>query len=343
MCVNDLDHFLAYETVSANGEYDKIVWLFYPAASVEKERGAFLWRFGNRWKFQARPPFWWDGFGYDTPANGFFLRWGKRTFFWLKRRIMNLKKEGLHKTFVTVLEDLYAEESTRILEAALCKLAADPVVLEQVPQAGGYAKDLKTACLHQDQEEREFALMELYRSLHGGGWHYEDAEEGLLAARKGHRNLPGGLLPLLLARHLMERGTVTADLGAGNGLQGLLMQMLCPHQKTVQVELSASLISVGKHYQKVLEIPEERVDWQHGDIGACSLDTVDLVYLYRPVRPAGDGLKLYATIGAAIAKRKRGTRIISVADCLGRFLDPRFLVLYENEFLTIYSDDEENL
>jgi len=74
--------------------------------------------------------------------------------------------------------------------------------------------------------------------------------------------------------------SVVVDLGAGNGLQGLLLQCLSPHRKTLQVELSSEMIRIGRLFQEALGISADRVEWIHDDIVNASIEAADIVYLY---------------------------------------------------------------
>lgn len=144
------------------------------------------------------------------------------------------------------------------------------------------------------------------------------------------------MLPLLMAAHLITPDSVCADLGAGNGLQGLLLQQLCPHRQTIQVELSGKMIEVGKLYQQALGLAPEKIAWQHGNIVDADLSAMDLIYLYRPARPLNEGNDLYRIIADKLTARTRPVTIISLADCLTRFLPERFARVYKSEFINIF-------
>lgn len=249
----------------------------------------------------------------------------------------------LDNTFKKLLGGIFNEEGVYAIETSLVLLASDDDVRKVASGADRALDGLLQAQEEGNVEEREFSVLELYRCLHSGGWTYDRGEKMALDSRKGHQCLPGGLLPLFMAGHFIAGESVFADLGAGNGLQGLLMQKLRPHRLTMQTELSAAMIEVGRLYRDVLGIDENRVRWVHGDIADAELDGVDLVYLYRPARPMGKGIELYHAISGALAGLTAPVTVISVADCLGRFLDRRFVSLYENEFLTIFTNVTQDL
>jgi len=130
--------------------------------------------------------------------------------------------------------------------------------------------------------------------------------------------------------------SVCGDFGAGNGLQGLLLQVLFPHLRTVQVELSSRLVDAGRHLQRWLGVPTDRVEWVVGDILDVSPTDMDFVYLYRPVRPEGPGRVFYERFGAALDRSDRDPVVFSVADALGPFLSDRFEVLFGDGHLTCF-------
>ena len=61
-----------------------------------------------------------------------------------------------------------------------------------------------------------------------------------------------------------------------------------------------------------------------------------IVYLYRPVRPRGEGLRFYERFGKTLATTDRQVVIFSVADCLEPFLPAGISVLYADGHLTCY-------
>jgi hypothetical protein len=127
-----------------------------------------------------------------------------------------------------------------------------------------------------------------------------------------------------------------ADLGAGNGLQGLLLQCLCPHKKTIQIELSAEMIRIGQIFQQALGVSADRIEWIHDDIVNASIETADFIYLYLPAKPLGGGKEVYDAIAHKISTMKKRVVIFSVADCLSQFTDRQFSVSYMDGHLTCF-------
>jgi hypothetical protein len=147
---------------------------------------------------------------------------------------------------------------------------------------------------------------------------------------------PGGLSPILKAGPFIRRTTVSGDFGAGNGLQGLLLQHLYPHKRTVQIEMSSRLVEAGRHLQAWLGIAPERVEWIVGDVSEVSPAGMDFVYLYRPVRPTGAGNRFYESFAAELERAERPAVVFSVADCLGPFLSAGFEAFYGDGHLTCF-------
>lgn len=104
----------------------------------------------------------------------------------------------------------------------------------------------------------------------------------------------------------------------------------------MQIELSAEMIEIGQLFQKVLEIPDDRVEWINDDILNISLETMDFLYLYRPSKPMQNGIALYRDISAKLHRRSRALTIFSIADCLKDFLDDRFAMFYTDGHLTCF-------
>ncbi|MFP4573652.1 MAG: hypothetical protein ACLFNW_11860 [Desulfobacterales bacterium] len=223
-----------------------------------------------------------------------------------------------------------------MLEDALIRIALNPAVKNYFPSGARIAEHLREARQDGDPSVRENALIALYHCLHAAGARYKEQEEDALDTWNGLGCIPSGLLPLFFARHFVRPDSLTADLGAGNGLQGLLIQALCPHRQSLLVEISENLVETGRRYQQALGISNERILWENGDIADTNLREVDLVYLYRPARPQGDGKLLYKIIAEKLAESSRFVTIVSMADCMGRFLDESFKNIYSNEFVEIY-------
>lgn len=244
--------------------------------------------------------------------------------------------DQLEETYRNIFGGLFRDFRAGGMEKSLLTIAADAAVQQAVPAAAERREKVLAAQRLNDPEERETALLELYLCLHAAGWTYSVGEQAALERWVGVECLPGGMMPLLLAAHLIGPDSVCADLGAGNGLQGLLLQMLQPHRRTVQVELAGALIAAGKRYQETLGIAAERMDWRQQDLAEADLTGIDLIYLYRPARPMGRGRDLYQAVADNLAACPQPVTIVSLADCLGRFLSSRFVPFYQNEFVDVF-------
>jgi SAM-dependent methyltransferase len=238
-----------------------------------------------------------------------------------------------------LLEDKSHEKQLSVIRDSLLRLAADPTVQEELPEADLYGKNLKGALRDGDLSLIERSLLDLYELLHRAGSTYSTGEKTLLAKRKGYACHPGGLSPLVKAVAFLKSDSVVADLGAGNGLQGLLLQRLCPHRKTIQVEISSEMIRVGRIFQRSLGIGKDRVEWVHGDIVNAPIEMADFVYTYLPVKPVGEGKEVYEAIAHKLGVMKRGLVVFSVADCLSKFLDGRFSIFYTDGHLTCFAKE----
>ncbi len=224
----------------------------------------------------------------------------------------------------------------RSIAEALIEIGTDKTVRLMLPGIEPSMGKLAVALDGEDSPPLESSLVGLYILLHNAGSRYAPEELGMLKKRSGYLNYPGGLLPIVLAEQYIRTETVVFDLGAGNGLQGLLLQRLYPHRKTIQVELSGEMIRIGRIFQHALHIDDERVEWLNDDIMEVPLESADFIYLYRPARPSGSGLDVYRSIAARVAESDRPLVIFSVADCLGRFLDGSLSVVYSDGHLTCF-------
>jgi len=185
-----------------------------------------------------------------------------------------------------------------------------------------------------DAEALEEAFLTLYAHLHGHEAPYTTGERRRVDETGGYWCHAGGLSPILKAGEHLHAGSVSADFGAGNGLQGLLMQVLHPHRLAVQIEISSRMVEAGRALQEWLEVPAERVRWVVGDVLDHSPAGMDFIYLYRPVRPVGEGRLFYERFVAAIEEERREVVIFSIADCLREFVSERFEVFYGDGHLT---------
>jgi hypothetical protein len=187
-----------------------------------------------------------------------------------------------------------------------------------------------------DAEALEEAFLLLYAELHGYEVPYTPAERDRVRETGGYLSHVGGLSPILKAAPFLEPATVSGDFGAGNGLQGLLIQKLAPHARTVQVEISSRMVEAGRLLQAWLGIPDERVQWVVGDVSEVSPTEMDFIYLYRPVRPTGAGEEFYRNFAAQLAASQRPVVIFSIADCLGPYLPSEFEIFYCDGHLTCF-------
>ncbi len=193
------------------------------------------------------------------------------------------------------------------------------------------------AAIHgRDAELIEERFLDLYAHLHMHDAQYTPEERRRVDASGGYWCHAGGLSPLLKAGDWIRPDTVSADLGAGNGLQGLLLQLLYPHRLTIQVEISYRMVAVGRRLQAWLGIPNERLRWVVADVLQAAIPGVDFLYVYRPVRPDGPGRAFYRRLAAELEAADRPVVVFSIADCLRDFLTDRFEVFYGDGHLTCF-------
>jgi hypothetical protein len=210
----------------------------------------------------------------------------------------------------------------------------DPIGL--FPDYASLKERFLDAIVSSSSEAIEEAFLTLYCHLHGHEAPYTEAERARVTETGGYWCHAGGISPILKAGRFIRPHTVSSDFGAGNGLQGLLFQKLYPHEKTVQIEISSKMVKAGRAIQGWLGIPEERVDWIVGDVLAYPPKGMDFIYLYRPVRPEGEGEQFYTQFAAHLQQRSSEVVIFSIADCLGPYLPRAFEKLYSDGHLTIY-------
>lgn len=187
-----------------------------------------------------------------------------------------------------------------------------------------------------DGEVLEEAFLALYCHVHGYDVPYTPSERSRVKATRGYLNHPGGLSPIVTAGPFINPDTVSGDFGAGNGLQGLLLQFLYPHRKVIQIEISSRLVEAGRQLQDWLGIDQQRVVWKTEDITDVSPRGMSFIYLYRPVRPLGEGRLFYERFAEELDNMTEPVVIFSVADCLREFLSTRFEVLREDGHLTCF-------
>ena len=235
-----------------------------------------------------------------------------------------------------IFESTSCEKQIAIIIKALLKIATDSAVKAEVSKLDYCVNNLKSALKNGEFPSLERALLGLYIRLHGAGSAYSPEEREILTKRKGYSCYPGGLAPLIKAAQFIRPDSIVADLGAGNGLQGLLLQCLCPHKKTIQIELSAEMIRIGQIFQQALGVSADRIEWIHDDIMNASLETVDFIYLYLPAKPLDGGKEVYEAIADKISTMKKPVSIFSVADCLAQFAGRQLAVSYMDGHLTCF-------
>lgn len=192
------------------------------------------------------------------------------------------------------------------------------------------------ACRGTDGELVEERFLELYAHLHMHEAPYTADERRTKDATGGYWAHAGGLSPILRAGEWLGATSRSVDLGAGNGLQGLLMQRLYPHRCCCQVEISSAMVAIGRRLQRWLAIPDDRVEWRTADVTRTPLGGWDFVYLYRPVRPDGPGQTFYERLAGTLADEPQEIVIFSIADCLGEFLPDSFDRFFSDGHLTCY-------
>jgi hypothetical protein len=229
-----------------------------------------------------------------------------------------------------------SRKQTSIVLESLLKLATDSIVQAEIPNLDCYVKNLSNALIGNDPSSLEGALLKLYERFHGAGAVYSPYERDLLLERRGYSCHPGGLSPLIKAVQFVRPESIVADLGAGNGLQGLLLQCLSPHQKTIQIEISSEMIRIGRIFQQALGISNDRIEWIHDDIMNVSIETADFIYIYLPAKPLERGKELYEALANKLIMMNSPLVIFSVADCLAKFLDGQFSIFYSDGHLTCF-------
>jgi hypothetical protein len=222
----------------------------------------------------------------------------------------------------------------------LAGLPAPPDPDGDFPKYGEYKDRFLARAAGNDGEALEEAFLDLYAHLHMNEASYADDERRRMDEAGGYWAHAGGLSPILKAAPWIRLDTVSADLGAGNGLQGLLLQYLHPHEKTVQMEISSHMVEIGRRLQAWIGIPEERVDWLAGDVCEQSLTGIDFIYLYRPVRPStAKGRAFYENLAEVLEGSRGRVVVFSIADCLKEFLSPEIEIFYDDGHLTCFRSD----
>jgi hypothetical protein len=193
---------------------------------------------------------------------------------------------------------------------------------------------LRSSLQNGNGESIEEAFLELYCHLHMHEAPYTPRERRVVDASGGYWAHAGGVSPLLRAGRWISPTTVSADYGAGNGLQGLLLQWLDPHALTVQIEISSRMVAIGRRLAGWLGIAPERLRWLVADVRDVPPVGLDFIYLYRPLRPEGPGDAFYRNFAATLEAQPRPVVVFSVADCLRGYLSDRFELLSSDGHLT---------
>ena len=228
-----------------------------------------------------------------------------------------------------------AERMARLILRFL-NLSNPPEGHTTFPRFGKLQARLESAAQHGTGEEIEEAFLELYAHVHMNEAHYTSKERRRMDEAGGYWNHAGGLSPILKAEPWISPDTVSADFGAGNGLQGLLLQLLYPHAKTVQIEISSRMAEIGESLREWLSVEADRVEWIIDAVLNVSATGYDFIYLYRPVRPEGVGRDFYTRFAREVEGEEHPPVIFSIADCLRGFLSDRYEVFYGDGHLTCF-------
>ncbi|MEJ2582301.1 MAG: hypothetical protein P8127_11825 [Acidobacteriota bacterium] len=204
------------------------------------------------------------------------------------------------------------------------------------PRFGELRKRLESTLRFGDGDEIEEAFLNLYAHVHMNEALYSEDERRRMDEAGGYWNHAGGLSPILKAQPWIQPATISADFGAGNGLQGLLLQKLYPHKKTVQIEISGRMAEIGECLREWFGIPSNRVSWIVDDVRRVPARGFDFIYLYRPVRPEGVGRDFYSRFAEDVESEASPPIIFSIADCLRDFLSDRYEVFYGDGHLTCF-------
>lgn len=230
-----------------------------------------------------------------------------------------------------------AERETMIrLMEILAELGDPPGSADRFPRYGELKRRWLSACTRDDPDELEERFLELYAHLHMHEAPYTEAERRRMDRSGGYWSHAGGLSPVLRAGQWIRPDTTSVDLGAGNGLQALLIQRLFPHRRADQIEISSAMVEIGRDLQRWLGVPRDRVRWRVDDVLTTPLGGWSFVYLYRPVRPTGPGREFYSRLAATLADAPHEVVVFSIADPLGEFLPPVFKRFYGDGHLTCY-------
>ncbi len=231
----------------------------------------------------------------------------------------------------------FTDKKVAIIAQTLFELATNSKVISELPNIVHDLRSLETEMGNGDLLVQEQALVKLYARLHSIGATYTFSEQEILRNKKGYYCHASGFWPLIRADHFIKPESIVIDLGAGNGLQGLLLQCLYPHRKTLQIEISSELIRIGRIFHKAIGICNERIEWINDDIVNVSLEEADFIYIYRPSKPVRGGNNLYESIAQKLASINKPIVIFSIADCLEPLLKKHFSIFYTDGHLTCFA------
>ena len=234
--------------------------------------------------------------------------------------------------------DLGDDETGRLVDlmALLVELPPPPLAGTDFPRWNELRAAFLEACGGDDADRLEEGFLELYAHLHMHEAAYTGAERQRVDDTGGYWAHAGGLSPILKAGRWINPETRSVDLGAGNGLQGLLLQRLYPHRRCCQIEISSSMVTIGRGLQEWLGIADDRVEWRAEDVLETELGGWDFVYLYRPVRPDGPGRSFYERLAATLAAEPGEVVVFSIADCLRDLLPEVFECFYSDGHLSCF-------
>ena len=231
--------------------------------------------------------------------------------------------------------DAEATRFARLIDLFL-HLPDPPARISSFPDFTSHRDRLAQSVEREQADVIEERFLELYAHLHMNESPYTTEERQRMDAAGGYWNHAGGLSPILKAAPWIDGRTVSADFGAGNGLQGLLLQVLYPHRKTVQIEISARMSEIGEELRAWLGVPGESIDWIVADVLETRAIGYDFIYLYRPVRPEGPGRDFYRRFAGEVESEEKPPIIFSIADCLRDFLSDRYEAFYSDGHLTCF-------
>jgi hypothetical protein len=229
-----------------------------------------------------------------------------------------------------------AADAARLADLVGCFVcrATPPPPASAYPRYDELRGRLETAAGGDDGERLEEALLELYAHVHGFSAPYTCEERRRVDETGGYWCHAGGLSPVLRAADLLQPDAVSLDLGAGNGLQLLLAQLLRPHRLAIQIEISSVMVEQGRELQAWLEIDEARVAWRVEDVMEASVRGANLVYMYRPLHASGPGVSFYDRLAREMVAATELDHVLSIADAMGARLEPHFRVAHTDGHLT---------